>query len=66
MTDFAKIATRIAFAVDALRVTTMGVGDVEVVEVVVDAVEATEMTDILAASRSKQRRINVEMRGLFH
>lgn len=54
MTDFAKIVTRIAFAVDGFRVTTMGVEAVEDVVVVVDAAEATVMTDTAVALRSKQ------------
>lgn len=54
MTEFAKIVTRTAFAVDGFRVTTMGVEAVEDVVVAVDAAEATVMTDTAVAFRSKQ------------
>lgn len=54
MTEFAKIVTLTAFAVDGFRVTTMGVEAVEDVVVVVDAAEATVMTDTAVAFRSKQ------------
>lgn len=54
MTDFAKIVTQITVAADAVRVTTKGVEAVEGAVVVADAVEATEMTNTVAASRSKQ------------